>query len=304
MHASPTARQSQRPREPTLGTGPAPREAGGLRPHPGAPPPGPTAPPIRTRRCALMDEVPGLGPELAPRSPAQPRAGSPPLPSSCSRPAPAPAGVVRLDAARSRAARRARRTGPRGPRGRSHRDRAAGPRRPAAPVGRRRRRRPVRGHVAGAVAADVALLDAFYADRIRAWPALGDDLVSRADARARSLAMLRAIAAHPRVDMRVAMVLWHLASRWGRVQAGRDGPAGAAAHPPPRRRAGRGRAPVGVARRRPSLAARPRAPRGRWLAPRRVARRSRRGGHAPAPRALTPVVIQRTSRLVRKRTGE
>jgi CRP-like cAMP-binding protein len=69
--------------------------------------------------------------------------------------------------------------------------------------------------------ADLALLDAFFADRIRPWPQLGADLMASAVRRAHSLAVLRAIACHPRVDMRVAMLLWHLAGRWGKV--GSDG---------------------------------------------------------------------------------
>jgi hypothetical protein len=66
-------------------------------------------------------------------------------------------------------------------------------------------------------AADVALLDAFFADRVRPWPAILGEVTACAVQRAESLALQRAIASHPRVDMRVSMLLWHLATRWGKV---------------------------------------------------------------------------------------
>jgi hypothetical protein len=66
-------------------------------------------------------------------------------------------------------------------------------------------------------AADLALLDAFFADRVRPWPAILGELTAAAVQRAESLALQRAIASHPRVDMRVSMLLWHLAARWGKV---------------------------------------------------------------------------------------
>jgi hypothetical protein len=69
--------------------------------------------------------------------------------------------------------------------------------------------------------AELALLDAFFADRIRPWPQINDDLMGCAIRRAQSIGVQRAISCHPRVDMRVAMLLWHLAGRWGKVQ--RDG---------------------------------------------------------------------------------
>lgn len=68
---------------------------------------------------------------------------------------------------------------------------------------------------------EVAMLDEGFADRIRQWPAIAEELLARAEHRAESLAIERAISAHPRVDMRVAMLLWHLAGRWGRIE--RDG---------------------------------------------------------------------------------
>ena len=73
----------------------------------------------------------------------------------------------------------------------------------------------------GLVDAEVALLDAFFADRIRPWPQIACDLMGCAVHRAESVAVQRAISCHPRVDMRVAMLLWHLAGRWGKLE--RDG---------------------------------------------------------------------------------
>jgi hypothetical protein len=64
---------------------------------------------------------------------------------------------------------------------------------------------------------DVALLDAFFADRMRPWPALMSELAAGAVQRAESQALQRAIACHPRVDVRVSLLLWHLAARWGKV---------------------------------------------------------------------------------------
>jgi hypothetical protein len=68
---------------------------------------------------------------------------------------------------------------------------------------------------------ELALLDESFADRTRPWPEIGDELLHRLGERADSMAVQRAIASHPRVDMRVAMLLWHLAGRFGKV--GPDG---------------------------------------------------------------------------------
>jgi CRP-like cAMP-binding protein len=67
--------------------------------------------------------------------------------------------------------------------------------------------------------ADLAVLDAFFADRLRPFSQIAGELLSCAEHRAESLAVQHAIAGHPRVDLRVAMLLWHLAGRWGRVGA-------------------------------------------------------------------------------------
>ena len=69
------------------------------------------------------------------------------------------------------------------------------------------------------VRAELALLDDGFTDRTRPWPEIGEELLHRLGERADGMAMQRAIASHPRVDMRVAMLLWHLAGRFGKVGA-------------------------------------------------------------------------------------
>jgi CRP-like cAMP-binding protein len=68
----------------------------------------------------------------------------------------------------------------------------------------------------------LALLDRAFAERTRPWPPIADALMARLARRAQAIAVQRAIASHPRVDMRVAMLLWHLAGRWGTVQRDRE----------------------------------------------------------------------------------
>jgi len=68
------------------------------------------------------------------------------------------------------------------------------------------------------VGAELALLNEDFATRTRLWPEIFSALLARAEQRAEGLAVQRAIASHPRVDMRVAMLLWHLAGRYGVVQ--------------------------------------------------------------------------------------
>ena len=63
----------------------------------------------------------------------------------------------------------------------------------------------------------IALLDRTFAERTRPWSPIADAFMMRLARRAQAIAVQRAIASHPRVDMRVAMLLWHLAGRWGRV---------------------------------------------------------------------------------------
>ena len=67
----------------------------------------------------------------------------------------------------------------------------------------------------------VAVLDRAVAHRFARYPELTGTLVARALERSRNLAMNMAIVHQPRVQVRVHMLLWHLASRWGYVR--RDG---------------------------------------------------------------------------------
>jgi CRP-like cAMP-binding protein len=66
----------------------------------------------------------------------------------------------------------------------------------------------------------LAVLDAAFARRVRFWPQIMLALARRADRRAQNLDVLRAISAQPRLEVRLALLLWHLADRWGRVELG------------------------------------------------------------------------------------
>lgn len=68
------------------------------------------------------------------------------------------------------------------------------------------------------VPARLALLDAPFAERVRPWPQLTYALLRRSARRTRDLGVQRAITSHPRLEVRLALVLWHLATRWGRVE--------------------------------------------------------------------------------------
>lgn len=63
----------------------------------------------------------------------------------------------------------------------------------------------------------IALLDSRVAGRLSRYPQLTARLVGRALERARNLAVQMAIVHQPRVNVRLHMLLWHLADRWGRV---------------------------------------------------------------------------------------
>ncbi|MDQ6834653.1 MAG: Crp/Fnr family transcriptional regulator [Actinomycetota bacterium] len=65
-----------------------------------------------------------------------------------------------------------------------------------------------------------AVLDSGFAERVRPWPQIMQALVRRAERRARNLNVQRAIASQPRLDVRLALLLWHLAGRWGKVEPG------------------------------------------------------------------------------------
>ncbi len=65
----------------------------------------------------------------------------------------------------------------------------------------------------------MALLDAPFAHRAARYPPLSGQLVARALQRSRNLAVNMAIVQHARVDVRLHMLFWHLAGRWGRVRS-------------------------------------------------------------------------------------
>ncbi len=64
----------------------------------------------------------------------------------------------------------------------------------------------------------LAVLDDEFAERVRPWPAISHQLLRRAQQRGGDLAALRAISCQPRLDVRLVLLLWHLAARWGRVE--------------------------------------------------------------------------------------
>jgi len=63
-----------------------------------------------------------------------------------------------------------------------------------------------------------ALLDAAFVDRVRPWPQIVQELLRRAGRRVTDLDALRAIMCQPRLEVRLVLLLWHLAARWGRVE--------------------------------------------------------------------------------------
>jgi CRP-like cAMP-binding protein len=65
----------------------------------------------------------------------------------------------------------------------------------------------------------LALLDAEFGDRVRPWPQIVQALVRRAGRRVAEVDALRAITAQPRLEVRLDLLLWHLAARWGRVES-------------------------------------------------------------------------------------
>jgi CRP/FNR family transcriptional regulator, cyclic AMP receptor protein len=65
----------------------------------------------------------------------------------------------------------------------------------------------------------IALLDERFAFRASRYPQLTGRLVGRAVQRSRHLVVNMAIVHQARVDVRLHMILWHLAGRWGRVRA-------------------------------------------------------------------------------------
>jgi CRP/FNR family transcriptional regulator, cyclic AMP receptor protein len=65
-----------------------------------------------------------------------------------------------------------------------------------------------------------AILDGAFAQRVQPWPQITSALLRRAGRRAHNLDVQRAIAAQPRLEVRLALLLWHLAARWGKVEPG------------------------------------------------------------------------------------
>lgn len=68
--------------------------------------------------------------------------------------------------------------------------------------------------------ARLALLDTDFSDRVRPFPQIIRALLSRSCQRVAELDSLRAIASQPRLEVRLVLLLWHLAARWGRVEPG------------------------------------------------------------------------------------
>ena len=62
------------------------------------------------------------------------------------------------------------------------------------------------------------LLDAEFADRVRPWPQISQALLRRSGRRTADIDAIRAISCHPRLEVRLDLLFWHLASRWGRVE--------------------------------------------------------------------------------------
>ena len=67
----------------------------------------------------------------------------------------------------------------------------------------------------------IAVLGEVFARRASPYPTVAAQLVGRALLRSRYLAINMAIVHQPRIEMRLHMLFWHLADRWGRT--GPDG---------------------------------------------------------------------------------
>lgn len=65
----------------------------------------------------------------------------------------------------------------------------------------------------------VAALDHAFEQRLTDYPELARSLVHRAIMRSKNLSVNMAIVHQARVDVRLHMLLWHLAARWGRVRS-------------------------------------------------------------------------------------
>ncbi len=65
----------------------------------------------------------------------------------------------------------------------------------------------------------VAALDVAFEQHLVRYPELGRCLIARALQRSKNLSVNMAIVHQARVDIRLQMLLWHLAARWGRVRS-------------------------------------------------------------------------------------
>jgi hypothetical protein len=65
----------------------------------------------------------------------------------------------------------------------------------------------------------LAVLDRSFLDYLTRYPEIARCLMARAVHRSRNLAVNMAIVHQARVDVRLHMLLWHLAARWGRVRS-------------------------------------------------------------------------------------
>jgi CRP/FNR family transcriptional regulator, cyclic AMP receptor protein len=64
--------------------------------------------------------------------------------------------------------------------------------------------------------ARLALLDGSFSDRIARWPRLTNAISARGLSRMSSISLERALTQH-RADIRIDLLLWYLAGRWGKV---------------------------------------------------------------------------------------
>jgi CRP/FNR family transcriptional regulator, cyclic AMP receptor protein len=64
----------------------------------------------------------------------------------------------------------------------------------------------------------MALLDTDFVERVRSWPQILNAVFRRAERRSDDLDVMRAISCQPRLEVRLVLLLWHLAARWGRVE--------------------------------------------------------------------------------------
>jgi CRP/FNR family transcriptional regulator, cyclic AMP receptor protein len=65
----------------------------------------------------------------------------------------------------------------------------------------------------------LAALDLEFEQQLAQYPELGRSLIARALQRSKNLSVNMAIVHQARVDVRLHMLLWHLAARWGRVRS-------------------------------------------------------------------------------------